>query len=160
MSVLPSGLTFRPYAPVDRSGGLAVFQSNVPRYFAESERSDFAAYLGSPDAGIWVVEQEHRILGLGGQSVSGDQGRLHWGMVDQSCHRHRIGSLLLSHRVGLLWAQPAVATISLNTSQHSAPFFERFGFEREQSTPDGYAPGIDRIRLVVRREAWIPPAGF
>ena len=40
----------RPYLPTDRPTCLAVFDSNLPRFFAESERADFATFLDKVEA--------------------------------------------------------------------------------------------------------------
>ncbi|MGC4005213.1 MAG: hypothetical protein QM811_19675 [Pirellulales bacterium] len=35
--------------------------------------------------------------------------------------------------------------VLLDTSQHTAPFFARFGFETTRTIADGYEPGLDKI---------------
>jgi len=42
-----------------------------------------------------------------------------------------------------------VRRIRLDTSQHSAPFYARQGFTVTQRTPDGFAPGMDEIKMTL-----------
>ena len=40
-------------------------------------------------------------------------------------------------------------TRALHTTQHSAGFFARFGFETQQITQDGYGSGMDRYDMTL-----------
>lgn len=37
----------------------------------------------------------------------------------------------------------------LDTSQFTAPFYARLGFQEVRRTPNGYGPGLDRVDMVV-----------
>jgi len=144
----------RTYRPEDMAGCLALFDSNTPRFFDESEREGFVGFL-QDQALRWpyqVIEREGRIVGCGGHAVEADgvSVALCWGMVDQTMHGQGLGRVLTQARITAARATPGIRRVILNTSQHTQGFYARFGFEIEQVTPDGFAPGIDRWDMVLK----------
>ena len=81
----------RPYARADFDPCLRVFESNLPQYFAESERAEFLDFLGAHDCEYLVIEFNGAARGCGGSYVKDGIGRLCWGMVEQSHHRSALG---------------------------------------------------------------------
>ena len=151
-----SRLEFRPYRWTDLDACLDIFASNVPGCFAEAERAEFASFLSAHGNTYLVVETGGAIAACGGSSVQGETGRLCWGMVARSQQGAAIGTALLLHRLdGLFCRQPKVLEVGIDTSQHTARFFERFGFTTRQVTPDGFAKGIDCVAMALRRENWL-----
>lgn len=149
-------LAVRPYHPNDRTACLAVFDGNTPRFFAPSERADFAGFLEAGPDDYFVVADGGTVVGCGGVFVKDGPGGLRWGglcwgMVERTRHRAGVGSLLLRHRLAHL-ADTHLEAVVLDTSQHSRGFFARFGFEVVKVTPDAYAPGLDRydMKLLLR----------
>ncbi|ANE43886.1 GNAT family N-acetyltransferase [Deinococcus puniceus] len=140
----------RAFAPADTSVCLALFESNMPTYFLPFERADFEAYLHSPGA-YWVVQQAGEPVACGGvwQNFSRPERRagLAWGMVRRDLHRTGLGSLLLRYRLDAL-RDMGEAECWIDTTQHSAPFFARHGFQETKRTPDGYGPGLDEVLMV------------
>jgi predicted GNAT family N-acyltransferase len=143
-------LFIRPYLPADASACLTLFESNVPAFFASSEATEFAAFLAAPNAHFFVAEREGRVVGCGGAYVRGRSGRLCWGMVERRLHLAGVGAALLRSRLDLLFENPEVDRVDLSTSQHSAGFFGRFGFSVVHTEPDGFAAGIDEVKM------WLP----
>lgn len=144
----------RPYRPEDMAGCLALFDSNVPLFFDESEREGFVGFLND-QALRWpyqVIERGGRIVGCGGHAVEADgvSVALCWGMVDNSLHGQGLGRALTEARIAAARATPGIRRITLCTSQHTQGFYARFGFEAETVTPDGFAPGIDRWDMVLK----------
>jgi ribosomal-protein-alanine N-acetyltransferase len=154
-------MQIRPYVPADRAACLAIFEGNMPRYFALGEWSDFARWLDAQDAGqlaypenlaepYFVVEDNRQVIACGGfcahrrQLVVG----LAWGMVRHDLHRQGIGRTLLEHRLQLAHTHYPAYAVVLDTSQHSYPFFERLGFRVMRIIPDGYGPGLDRYDML------------
>ena len=43
-----------------------------------------------------------------------------------------------------------VQLVSLGTSQHTAAFFEKQGFKVTSIRKDGYAPGVDRVEMMMK----------
>ncbi|UQN06426.1 GNAT family N-acetyltransferase [Deinococcus sp. QL22] len=146
--------TIRPFTPADTATCLALFESNMPDLFLPFERVDFEAYLLNPGA-YWVVEQAGELVACGG--VWQDPGRperpagLAWGMVRRDLHRSGLGSLLLRHRLSALH-DIGSTECWIDTSQYSAPFFARHGFQEVRRTPDGYGAGMDEVVMVKRMD--------
>jgi GNAT superfamily N-acetyltransferase len=140
----------RPYALADRHACLQAFDSNVPRYFAPHERDEFDRFLAAPDAEYFVLEdQAGAIVGCGGYYVNRESGEagLVWGMVVRTHHGMGIGRKLLDYRLARLRTDPDVRMVILETSQHSAGFFAKAGFLIEHIIPDGFAPGLDQVKM-------------
>lgn len=144
---------FRPYRPADRAACLAIFDSNVPQFFARHERREFADFLDAPTCTYFVVEDATGIvIGCGGYHYDADTRRavLCWGMVTRAQHRTGVGSLLLRQRLRhLCAASGGQAVLTLMTSQHTCGFFARFGFVTTQITEDGFAPGLHRVDMTL-----------
>jgi ribosomal protein S18 acetylase RimI-like enzyme len=144
-------MDLRPYSPADRDGCLAVFDSNTPQYFKAHERADFEKFLDRPDCSYLVMEHDGAICGCGGYSVADDKAaRLVWGMVRRDLQRQGLGRFLLMYRLRELTKTSGVEMVSLDTSQHTAPFFERQGFKIMRIAKNGYADGLDRVEMVKR----------
>ena len=152
MSESPSEL--REYTAADREACLAVFDTNVPRFFSPPERIEFEMFLDSLPGPYFVVAGESgRVHGCGGYAIDGPAARadLCWGMVSSDRQGTGIGRLLLEARLQRAMANPAIRVVTLETSQHTTGFYERWGFETTKIVPDGYSPGLDRceMRLIV-----------
>lgn len=151
------GVDIRRYTPADRDACLAIFDTNVPRYFISSEREPFRAFLESlPGPYLVLTDASGAIVACGGHAANPDEpGRadLCWGMVRQDRHRRGYGRTLIHARIDAAKRDPSVRIIALNTSQHTTGFYERFGFRETAREPDGYGPGLDRceMRLEVKR---------
>lgn len=146
-------LVTRPFAPPDRSDCLALFDGNLPRFFAPEERADFDAFLralADPQDDYLVLLHEEEIVACGGLSREEGAGRLVWGMVARDLHHQGIGTALLEARLAQARRLPGVAEVRLATSQHSAGFYESFGFVVTGLQPEGFGPGIDRLDMVLK----------
>lgn len=143
----------RPYRPEDRAACLAVFDSNVPDYFAPHERVDFIDFLDALHGSYFVMDDaDGQVVACGGFLASHDDPAvaiLCWGMVRRGLHRTGRGAHLLSARLDLIAARPDFTTVSIETSQKSRGFFERFGFIAGTIVPDGFAPGLDRVEMTL-----------
>lgn len=137
----------RPYRPEDEAACLALFTSNMPDLFAPQERLEFAEFLKTMHDPYFVIEDGEQLVACGGVFLRRD-GRtagLSWGMVERSRHRHGYGRALLQIRLDWLRVHaPEVEVLTIDTSQHSAPFFAHMGFETQEVERDYYAPGLDR----------------
>lgn len=140
--------TVRPYAAQDHAACLALFDSNVPQFFARSERTDFERFL-EHDADAWhylAIVRAGAVVACGGHALSAD-GRVAsfgWGMVDRRLHRQGLGRALTEARLDACRRRAGVARIELDTSQHTQAFYARFGFVVERVVANGYGPGLDR----------------
>lgn len=139
---------FRTYTPEDAEACLALFDANCPRFFAPEERTDYAAYLERV-AGYRVCEVESRVCGAFGVAP-GLSGRAHlnWILIDPAVQRMGIGQAMM--RAAIDGVSGIGATVlDIAASQHSAPFFARFGARELSHVPDGWGPGMHRIDMVL-----------
>jgi len=144
----------RNYRPDDGSACLHIFDSNRPKYFTGPERDLFGAYLQRADQPFFVAEVEGQVRACGGFRID-DFGVsfLEWGMVHQNWHRRGVGANLLQWRLDRIRQIGHAWCVLIDTSQHTAPFFARFGFESFRIIADGYQPGLDKVFM---RLVWAP----
>ncbi|MND93430.1 acetyltransferase [compost metagenome] len=144
----------RAYCIEDRLACLAVFDSNVPHFFALQERPDYIEFLASEvlERPYLVVQDGKEIIGCGGLKVIAEKKTafLSWGMVASKYHGKGVGRFLAEARLDLAKTIPEVEAVTLNTSQHTRRFYEKFGFVSTSVTPDGYAPGLDRWDMILK----------
>jgi GNAT superfamily N-acetyltransferase len=141
----------RPYARSDFGSCLALFDGNVPEYFAAGERAEFVAFLKEgPARAYLVLERDGAVLAAGGVS-GGPSGwvTLDWGMVARSCQRAGLGRRLLAARLALARGMPGVCGVRLETSQKTRAFYEAFGFRVTAVVPEGFGPGLDSVSMVL-----------
>lgn len=74
-----------------------------------------------------------------------------WGMIHRDFHKQRGGQQLLEFCLDEITKDHPNHNISLGTSQYTFPFFEQFGFKVTQITPDGYAKGIDKYDMLLKK---------
>ena len=134
----------RRYRPSDRSAALGIFDSNTDSLL-ESERAQFLAFVDG-NQGPYLVVEDHAgtIIGCGGIARTGSSVALCWGIVGRRYHRRGVGRLLLRIRLGMAAGTPGVTEVMMNTSNETAPFFEREGFETLQVTQDFFRPGLHK----------------
>lgn len=147
-------ITIRAYDPSDRAACLALFTSNVPDFFGADEQPGFERFLDAPDAEFAVATRANRVIGCGGSYVRDGVGRLCWGMVQRELQGQSVGTALLWTRIEALFSQASVSRVALSTSQRSAAFFARFGFTVTETIADGLAPGVEEVRMQLRRDDW------
>jgi len=155
-----------PYNDSFREGCMAAFLSNVPKFFTQDEIRQFNEWLDylenmeaeNPSPRIsyyYVMLQEGKVIGCGGFGYNTDPDRavLAWGLVHQAYHKKQIGRLLLEFRLKKLAEVFPSSPLWLDTTQHSYPFFQKFGFVIRKFTENGYAPGMHRYDM-----EWQPPS--
>lgn len=138
-------LIVRDYREMDRAACLALFDSNVPEFFHVSERPGFEEFLDDLPDQYLVVEDGGAIVGCGGFALVREKrvAEFCWGMVARDRHRRGLGRALAEERIARIVASGAADTITLETTQHSAGFFQRLGFVTRSIKPEGFAPGMD-----------------
>ncbi len=153
-------LEIRAFDTRDREACLKLFDSNTPQFFAPHERAEFEAYLSDleergPNAEYLVLEMDGKIVACGGYYVADGTAGLAWGLVGRDQHREGFGTQLLLERLRRIARVPNASEVVLDTTRQSKGFFERFGFEVVNITPDGYGAGLDRVdmRLELSRDA-------
>lgn len=139
--------TLKPFSAPDREACLSIFDGNVPKYFGAEERGEFEAFLNDLPGPYFTLQINGEIVGCGGYGNrdGNNEGRgfFCWGMVAQQHHKKGYGTILAEMRIEAMRDDPLVKSVRLNTSQHTAPFYARFGFETTNVTKDGFSKGLD-----------------
>jgi len=151
-----AAFALRDYRESDREACLAIFDTNVPKYFAASERQDFAAFLDDLPGPYFVIEDASAVVACGGFArypSEPDVVALCWGMVAQDRHKKGLGQALLVERLRRLAKTYRGQDVVVYTSQHTAGFFARNGFETARVVRDHFAPGIDLHKMRIRADA-------
>lgn len=149
-------MNIRTYQTADYAGCLAIFDSNVPQFFAPHERAEFAEFLAkSTDPYFVVVDERDRIIGCGGYYLNRSHATagLTWGMVASRLHRQGVGRFLLLARLQRIAQEPTVTTVFINTSQHSYGFFAKVGFVVAAIIENGFAEGLDEYKMALQLTA-------
>ena len=148
--------TLRPWVPADRATGLALFDSNVPEFFAAEERKDFIEFLEDLPGPYFVLETSAgEAVGCGGFATKDNDLTtvvLCWGMIRADLHRVGLGRKLLTERLAAIAAEPCHRRVTIETTQHSRGFFARHGFVRTEHVVDGFAPGHDLVKMAMELE--------
>ncbi|WP_309570680.1 GNAT family N-acetyltransferase [Deinococcus sp.] len=149
----------RPYRPEDRAACLALFESNMPQSFLPHERAEFIGWLDGLESGgtaehveYSVIEDGGRVVACGGIWWDSERERragFAWGMVARDLQSRGYGTLLVHARLERL-RELGVPEVHLDTTQHTAPYYARFGFRELTRTLDSYGPGLDRVDMVAR----------
>lgn len=142
------GVRIRSWRPEDREACLALFDSNVPTFFREWERREFAGFLDRLPGPYFVLEAEGAVVACGGVAAEGDGlASVCWTVVDRSRQGEGLGRRLLERCHAAARALPGVERARLDTIQEVAPFFSRLGYRTVRVEADGYAPGMDRVQM-------------
>jgi ribosomal protein S18 acetylase RimI-like enzyme len=151
-------LFVRRYRSEDRTACLALFESNIPAFFIEKERTMFAGFLDKMP-GIYVVVEDaagHRVASGGLAILDGGEASLCWGFVDFRRHRQGLGTALLRVRMALAARLPGIIYIGAKTSNQNAPFFEREGMYPVRVIDNYFRPSLHiRCELDLARRATI-----
>lgn len=151
-------ITIRPYQPDDKAACVAAFESNVPKFFTTEEVGQFSDWLSRfsgreltrfDDHHYYVLLSDGTVIGCGGfgYEQQAQQAVLAWGLVDNRYHKKGYGKLLFEHRLAAIRRLYPAASVLLDTTQHSYPFFEKLGFVVEKITPDYYTQGMHRYDM-------------
>jgi len=138
------------YNPIFRDACIAIFESNMPTFFAPEEKALFTDWLDNHTAtGYYVVEEDGGILACGGVAYSPAKqvAVLTWGMVHADHHRQGIGKLFTRYRLELLQKQHPGVVCRIETSQHTKMFYEGLGFVAKELVKDGFAKGLDKWEM-------------
>jgi N-acetylglutamate synthase-like GNAT family acetyltransferase len=146
-------LEFRAYEPKDRQACVILLRGNAPKFFARHERREFQTFLAHPGA-YFVLTLDEVVVACGGYWLpDAETAHLTWGMVDATRHKQRLGERLLLERLRHIHARAPRAVVSLDTTQHSAGFFARYGFQTVGVTPNFYKRGAHRHDLRLEPDA-------
>jgi [ribosomal protein S18]-alanine N-acetyltransferase len=146
----------RKYTEGDKDDCVKIFKSNVPKFFTEAEIQEFTEFLAKADENTadsrliyYVATLDEKVIGCGGIGcyLKKNEASLCWGLIDSSLHRQGYGEMFLKYRLNEIAKYFPNAKIKIDTTQFSAPFFEKYGFETTKITKDFYAEGMDRYDM-------------
>jgi len=148
-------LVVRPFRAADTAACLAMFDENCPSAFAPNERNDLADYLRDQGHEYRLYLTSSLLAGGCGFHLASDarSGRLNWIMAARAAHGVGLGRIMMEDTLRIARDHSAVAVLHIAASQHSAPFFQRFGAVPRTTTEHGWGPGMHRVdvELVVKR---------
>ncbi|MGD9588860.1 MAG: GNAT family N-acetyltransferase [Pyrinomonadaceae bacterium] len=139
----------RPFADADLDAVIAVFRSNIPKYFGPEEEQGLRDFLRDTRAEDYhVVEVDGEVVGAGGIALNEDNTvSLCWGMVRNDLIGTGLGKEMTLFRMDRSREKWPGVPIVLNTSQHTEGFYLKLGFRTVEHTPDGHGPGIDSCKM-------------
>lgn len=143
-----NGIEQRAFSADDRRACLAIFDANCPRYFAECEREEYVDFLDSRPGGYRVYLRDGELVGACGVTCDAGRARLSWILIEPGQQRTGLGSRMITDAFDVA-RRSGAAILDVAASQHSAPFFARFGAVERKVTPDGWGPGMDRVDMEV-----------
>lgn len=132
---------------------LEIFKSNMPKFFTPDELEMFRHFLKTEALSdpyfVAVIDEE--VVGCGGYyyNTKKEQGILSWGMVHANLHGKGIGQQLTQYRIKHLLEEHPNQYYTIETSQHTFPFYEKMGFVTQKITKDGFGPGLDNYYMVL-----------
>ncbi len=125
---------------------------NIPYYFAQSEESDFTAYLDNHAEDYFVVEENGQLIGSGGINYFVDDrlARISWDIIHPDFHGKGIGRKLTQYRIDHIKKNPDISVIVVRTTQLVYQFYQKLGFGLEKTEKDFWAEGFDLYQMTLR----------
>lgn len=144
-------MNIRRYTQNDLEAVVAVFRSNIPKYFTSEEEPGLRDYVRDFPDDYFVLELDGDVVGAGGIGLNNDIDpptvSLCWGMVRADHLGTGLGRKLTEFRIGLSREKHPGAAITIDTSQHTEGFYHKLGFVTLDHKIDGYGPGIDKCEM-------------
>ena len=139
----------RKYTPADLEKVIAVFRSNIPKYFKPDEEAGLRNFLNNePGEDYYVFETDREIVGAGGIALNENETvSLCWGMLRNDLIGIGLGKQMTQFRIDLAAEKYPGLPLAISTSQHTEGFYKRFGFRTTEHVKDGFGPGIDNCKM-------------
>jgi predicted GNAT family N-acyltransferase len=142
-------LSPRPFQPSDTEACLALFDQNCPDFFARNERAEFVEYLRYQGQEYWLYEHQGQVISAFGVHLEEKEhtARINWIMAAKNHHNSGIGKTMMREAILRAKGNCNLRLIHISASQHSAPFFARFGAVQKSVHENGWGPGMHRIEM-------------
>jgi len=150
-----SDFVFRPYRATDEASVMALFRSNLTPYFLESEAADLRSFLRQEPGPYFVAEwgagtaRAGQLAAAGGYALNAHYAVLTWGMVDRYLHGQGVGRAFTRFRIAECQRAFPGRAVELNTSQHTAGFYEKLGFRTLAIETDGWGLGLHNVHMLL-----------
>lgn len=144
-----------------KSECLTAFKSNVPDFFATGEIGQFENWLelvvdernsNRYYYNVFVIQGQ--VIGCGGFlfEESKNEVFLTWGLIHRDYQRKGYGVQLLYYRLKQITQLYPIASILIDTTQYSYPFFEKYGFKVTTIINDYYSKGLHRYDMMLEHD--------
>jgi ribosomal protein S18 acetylase RimI-like enzyme len=143
-------MEIRAYRNEDLEAVVAIFRSNIPKYFTPAEEAGLYEFLDGYSEDYYVVEVGGEVVGSGGIALNELESptvSLCWGMVHRDHLGTGLGRNLTEFRIKYSREKYGDVPLTIGTSQHTQGFYEKFGFRLTEYEKDGYGPGIDTCKM-------------
>ena len=123
----------------------------MPKFFSPHEEKLFRKYLIKVGVNYYLFfNREEKLVACGGYEYEATLNKiaLTWGMVDQQFHNQNYGRSMTEYRLKKIKQAFPRTNITLNTSQHTFKFYEKFGFSVNKITKNGYCQGLDKYDMI------------
>lgn len=142
-------MIFRRYETKDLEAVVAIFRSNIPKYFGPGEERGLREFLEDMrNENYFICELDGNVIGSGGFALNDDKTvSLCWGMIRSDLLGQGLGKQLTEFRINAAQDERPGFPLVISTSQHTKGFYERFGFRLTHHEPDGFGPGIDICKM-------------
>ncbi|AZA99384.1 N-acetyltransferase [Chryseobacterium joostei] len=140
------------YTKIFRKDCIEIFNSNVPKFFSPEELPLFESFLDDDtEENYFVVKMDGPVIGCGGFFLNAQNNiaGLSWGMIHSNYHGKGIGRALTQYRIDLLKQNYPTLPYKIETSQHTAEFYQKNGFKTVEIVPDGFGKGIDKYTMIM-----------
>tara|TARA_B100000945_G_C20176433_1_gene500251 strand:- start:258 stop:725 length:468 start_codon:yes stop_codon:yes gene_type:complete len=129
---------------------LLLFRTNTPNFFAKEEELLLKYYLQNKNINYYILLEEQKIIAAGGYGLNKKENTidLTWGMVNSFMHKKGYGKILLNYRIENIIKEFPGRNITLNTSQKTFKFYQKFGFKTQKITKNFYRKGLDRYDML------------
>ncbi len=136
-------ISIRPWVPADAARGCEIVRSIGSEILGEKLHTWDEAF-DSPNGNLWTAELAGQAAGFGCANVL-EKGvvLLHSDVVDPAAQRQGIGSALTLLRLAIL-DEEEVSFVVLQSTDHSRPFYERFGFRAQD---DQHIDPVSKVPL-------------
>jgi [ribosomal protein S18]-alanine N-acetyltransferase len=119
-----------PYHPKHRAACLEILNSLTPHLINSAQESQFKTFLDTLNQPFFIIEHDNEIAACGGYAITphSDTAELKWGMVRDNLRKKGLGRFLLLYRIREIAKTNTIATVAVETSLTTAPFFQKEGF--------------------------------
>jgi len=143
-------IKLRAFSETDRSKCIDIAKSNIPYYFSKEDFIEFNSWIDNHNCkNLYVLMIENKVIGIGGFYFQNNQARLIYGLIHNNYHKQKYGSLLIEHRIKKIKEINSSIEISLEITEKTYKFFEKFGFKTASITPKFYYGVFDKYEMIL-----------
>ncbi len=141
----------RKYSHKDKPRLIELLRLNTPEYFDASEEKEFESYLNTEVEDYFVFLENSEIIGAGGINyfLTEKLARISWDIIHPKSQGKGIGKRITEFRINQLKSHPEIEIIQVRTSQRVYKFYEKMGFELENTEKGFWAKNFDLYQMTL-----------